>query len=260
MDNILFTWLHPFLKKLNDGIVIRKVLANFVRLLSVLILIAVVVAFLYSFYLIIRFGSNINMDGFVAFKIVMYDTLIFLFLIVFAIFQLQIAFYHAKEIEILPNSPFTITPIISILIKLTGEIYAFSIIIIGILTFLIGLIGYNSFISNNFGSILNNDLLGGFEYLARGEIILVLPLSLLSAFAALIIFYFFAELLVVITDIAVNVRLLLNIENNKKTSSKSESSVPTPTNSYRLNLNCPSCSNPIRQEDIFCENCGQKLK
>lgn len=23
---------------------------------------------------------------------------------------------------------------------------------------------------------------------------------------------------------------------------------------------CPSCSNPIRQEDIFCENCGQKLK
>lgn len=170
---------------------------------------------------------------------------------------MQFAFYHAKEIDELHNSPYTITPIISILLKLTGEVYAFCIIIVGIQFFFIHIIGFNGYYFSFIGYIF--DLLRMYSNINSGDVFLILPLSFLSAFICLIFFYFLAEMFVVMTDIAVNVRLLVKMENNKVHAITADKNI-TQYNPIQIINYCPSCNIKVKQEDIFCENCGHKLK
>jgi len=128
-------------------------------------------------------------------------------LIGFASFSaLQIYFYRAASVSRLGPSPFTVIPIFSILFRTIGEVYAISAATVGVAGCL-----FTWFSGMNPASIvgsffpmppipMESQFLVGLAFLVFLELI---------AFGALILFYFLAEAVLVIADIALNVRLLV---------------------------------------------------
>src|SRR5258708_15706858 len=124
----------------------------------------------------------------------------------------QIYLFRAQSVYDLEDSPFTIIPILSILFRASGEAYAVGALAFGVggclftwlsgmspMTLLSGLGGFMPPIPG-----LNE--LGGQSFVS-GLIFLVT--MIIAAFGALVAFYALAELVVVLVDIAINVRRLV---------------------------------------------------
>ena len=117
-------------------------------------------------------------------------------------------FIRAGDISALPDSDYTVIPIVSIALKLCGEIYAcFSVVVAIAGGILIWFIGGNAFYFIRKSSPLyagagfggyNSDFLGGLMFMVGGWLV---------AFLVLVIFYFFAETVVVMADIAKNTKI-----------------------------------------------------
>jgi hypothetical protein len=124
----------------------------------------------------------------------------------------QIYLFRAQSVHDLEDSPFTIIPIISILFRASGEAYAIGALAFGVggclFTWLSGmsptmlLSGLGGFMPPIPG--LNE--MGGQSFVS-GLVFLVT--MIIAGFAALIAFYALAELVLVLVDIAVNVRRLV---------------------------------------------------
>ncbi|MBK9328167.1 MAG: zinc ribbon domain-containing protein [Sphingobacteriales bacterium] len=246
------TFLFPFLKKINDGFFIKKSTSSIVSVIGWIILI---ISSIGSLIFLIKGLDTDNITIGLVISIILASALFF----ILGIFIFQIHAYHSAEIKQLPKSPFTVTPIISILLKLTGEIIALYIFLIGVVSFVALLFIGNTYILNGFlGELggLSRELsgyLGGPVMVACG----LLFISFLSALFMLMIFYYFSEKVLVSTDIATNIRRMLNnseqITNIEIIEATDNTKVPTPRT-------CPSCKEIINPNDIFCENCGNKLK
>lgn len=243
----------PFLKTLNNGTIIRIILSFFIKLVGFGIIILIVGLSIYTLAMAIE--SHIPIFSFL---ILLFSIIIIL---IFSILALQVQLYHSEEIKNLPKSPFFITPIISIFFRMTGEIYALLTISSGIIMFFVtlfsasGAIGYLPF-----SQLFPHYFFGIFNEFGTGTFIASFGILIGTFFSALFILmgsYLISELLVVITDIAVNTRLILNLEKNKNTVQFQQYLKRTDSEFIQ---HCPTCKNKINSDDVFCENCGNKLK
>jgi hypothetical protein len=134
-----------------------------------------------------------------------------LFAIVFAgaIFAIvQILLYRADTVAGLGDSQFTVIPIFSLLCRAAGECYAATVasIAVGgcIFTWLSG--AGPSMLLPGVGGLVPGGGGGGGSFV---EGLVLLVLGSIAAFFALVAFYFVAEMILVVADIARNVRLLV---------------------------------------------------
>lgn len=246
------TFLYPYLKKINDGFFIKKSISGIVSVIGWVIL---AISSIGSLIFLIKGLDTDHISIGLVISIILAAIIFF----ILGLFIFQIHVFHSIEIKQLPKSPFTVTPIISILLKLTGEIIALYILFIGVVSFVALLFIGNTYMLNNFiGEIggLSRELsgfLGGPVMVACG----ILFISFLCSLFTLMIFYYFSEKVLVSTDIATNIRRLLN--NTEQITNSEIDAVEN--NNKLLNANtCPSCKGIINPNDIFCENCGNKLK
>ncbi len=268
MDNPLFTLLYPFLDKLKNGSIIRQIFALMFRISAVLFALAMLIGAIMSIKQGFREYATWQMtitSLVVAFIILGLGLLIF-----------QIYFYHAKEIEDLGDSPFTLSPIAAIFIRTAGEVYALIFLLVGGISFISLLIlGENRgfslpyhdipFVGEILGATNNSSFLSG---------LVVLVYCFVLAFFSLMLSYFIAERIIVATDMATNIRILVN--NSEKAGLKN-AEVPKiempktnisqhdmPSNRVEATVlqperKCAKCRRPYELGDTFCESCGNKL-
>jgi hypothetical protein len=197
----LLTFLHPILDKLSEGKVIRNSIAFALQVLGILN----VVAGIYLIVEILKAAFRIESTG---------ATIGGLLFVVFSAASVlaiqQICSYRARSIRALGDSPFTVIPIFSILMRATGEMLAVSWLALGVGGCLLLWFGGGYLLS-----LIPMARSSGLFGIDSGEssflagIVFLLSNGLL-AFLALIFFYFLAEVVVVGADIARNVRLLLS--------------------------------------------------
>lgn len=123
----------------------------------------------------------------------------------------QIYLYRAQSIRELEDSPFTVIPILSILFRTTGEAYAVFAVAFGVggclFTWLSGM--SPRMLLAAMGDFLP-PMLGGAGGSSFVDGLMFLVFMVLAAFASLVAFYALAELVIVLVDIAINVRRVAN--------------------------------------------------
>jgi len=189
---------------LERGSVIRKAVTLALRILGILL----VLSGIYLLVQILKYSFQMGVPT--QFTL---GGLILAVLIAAGIFgMMQVCFYRAGTISGLGESPFTVMPVISILLRAFAEAYAVALATLGVggclfiwfsgtsPTNLLGFMG--SFVPLPEPQILlgNSQFLDGLGFLVAMALI---------AFAFLVLFYFLAELVVVLADIAKNVRVLV---------------------------------------------------
>jgi hypothetical protein len=195
MSPIFF--FRPVLDKLNDGKVIRTGVALALRILGILCLLG-------GFYLLIdvlKTSFSLSTEGTVG-------GVLFAILLLAAILAVvQILFFRATDIKSLGVSPFTVIPIFSILFRAVGEIYATFAVAVGIGGCLFAwLSGLNPLLIMGGAGGFFPSVPGGNTFLTG---LLFLVALAVAAFVSLLVFYFLAESVVVLVDIASNMRLLV---------------------------------------------------
>lgn len=196
MEKYLF--MKPVLQLISVGHFFRKVFAVFLQIFAVVIAIAGLVS------CVGVWKSVVGQDALLILGIIIFQ----LFFVIAVYMVVRTIFIRADDISALPDTDYTVIPVVSIALKLCGEIYAcFSVVVAtagGILVWFIGgnafyFIGKSSFLmpGQGFGGY-NSDFLGGLMFMVVGWLV---------AFLVLVIFYFFAEMVVVITDIAKNAKI-----------------------------------------------------
>lgn len=132
--------------------------------------------------------------------------ILFQFFFIFAIYAVvHILILRAWDVYLLPDAEFTVIPIVSMLIKLFGELFAVILTIFsiaaGILIWMVGSGGLR-YIQRNLGmGDFLHPLFGGGSFLYGVGVILG---GILYAFVVLILTYFIAETIVVMVSIARN--------------------------------------------------------
>jgi hypothetical protein len=220
-------FFYPVLQALGDGKIIRKSVTVVLQVLAILSLFAGA----YLLVQILKLAFQLPTDGTVGGL---------LFAIVFLAMILAIAqvfWYRARSVGALGDSPFTVIPIVSILFRTIGEVYAtlgISMAVGGCL-FIWFAKSSPSVMLGSLGGLLPSasadaSFLGGATFLVY--------LSLAS-FVVLILFYFLAESSIVLVDVAKHVRMLVRMGSPA--------------------LRCPACSFELEPETRFCPNCGAKI-
>jgi len=190
-------FFYPVLEALDEGRLWRTVWAVGLRCVGVLI----GALGIYAFVELLRQSFQAQ-----ATEYTIAGLLLGLALLATAAMILQVFFYRAACIRNLPKSPFTVIPIFSIMLRTAGEVYAILASAVGIsgclflwisrqnpLYYLLGFRGWLPSVS------AEGTFLGG----------LVFGLTLLLvALVVLILSYFLAESIVVLADIATNMRVL----------------------------------------------------
>jgi hypothetical protein len=187
---------------LEKGQIIRTGVALALRILGALVLLGGIYLVIETLKLAFNLPTTATIGGIVAAALLGGAT--------FAIFQ--ILYYRADSISRLGDSPFTVIPIFSILFRAWGESYATFATTLGVAGCLFTWFsGMNP--ARLMGSFLpvpappaipmESNFVAGLAFLT---------VLLLAAFLVLILFYFFAEAVLVIADIALNVRSLVKAE------------------------------------------------
>jgi uncharacterized membrane protein (DUF485 family) len=194
------------LSALAEGKVLRNAIALVMRVWAVLILLFGVLVVITVLKLSFQISSAAATIG----------GLLLAVLLAIAFFAVsQIYLLRAQSVHDLEDSPFTIIPILSILFRASGEAYAVGALAFGVggclFTWLSGmsptmlLSGLGGFMPPIPG--LNE--LGGQSFVS-GLIFLVT--IIIAGFTALVVFYALSELVVVLVDIAINVRRLVKAQ------------------------------------------------
>ena len=189
-----YFFMEAVLEKISQGQFFRKAFSVTLQILAFLIVIAALVAWITVWK---------SISGFSAEAIV--GVIIFQVLFVISVYMvIHILIIRAGNIKELPDSDYTVIPIVSITLKLLGEIYASFITVIsiagGILSWFIGsgafyMVKRPSLLIPSYGS--GEGFWGGLVFMAGG---------LFSAIVGLVLFYFLAESVVVLVDIAKNIK------------------------------------------------------
>lgn len=196
MDKYFF--MKPVLQLISVGQFFRKAFAIFLQILAVVIAIAGLVAWVGIW------KSVAGQDASLILGIIIFQ----LFFVIAIYMVVHTMFIRAGDISALPDSDYTVIPIVSIALKLCGEIYAcFSVVVAIAGGILIWFIGGNAFYfikksgifmpGPGFGGY-GSDFLGGIMFIVGGWLL---------AFLVLVISYFLAETTVVLADIAKNTRI-----------------------------------------------------
>jgi uncharacterized membrane protein required for colicin V production len=225
-------WIQGILDSLNDGGIIRKSMVAALRVLGVLIAIGGVVAVLtvlkYSFQP--ETTTEATLGG-ILYAIV---------LLVGFFATMQIPFYRARSVKALAESPFPVVPVVSILFRLAGEVYATLAVTAGV--------GGCVFVwlAKSSPLVLLGPIRGFLPAAVREESfaggLLLLASLFVAAFLAMVVCYFCAEMLLVFLDIDSNLRLLTG------------RGAGAPAHSF-----CRVCNAELVPGSTFCGNCGTRL-
>jgi uncharacterized membrane protein (DUF485 family) len=188
---------------LAQGTVIRNAIAVVMRVAAVLILLGGLLAVIQILKVSFQIPSATATIG---------GLLVAVLLAVAAFAVAQIYLFRAQSVHDLEDSPFTIIPILSILFRAAGEAYAVGALALGVggclFTWLSGM--NPAMLLSAMGEIMppipGLTELGGQSFVS-GMVFLVT--MAVAAFVALVAFYALAELVVVLVDIAINVRRLV---------------------------------------------------
>ena len=189
-----YFFMGAVLEIISQGQFFRKAYAVTLQILAALIAIAALVSWITVWKSISAFSAE-----------AIVGIIIFQLLFVIAVYVvIHIILIRAGNINALPDSDYTVIPIVSITLKLIGEIYASFITVIsvagGILSWFIGsgafyMVKRPSLLIPSYGS--GEGFWGGLVFMAGG---------LFSAIVGFVLFYFLAELVVVLVDIARNIK------------------------------------------------------
>ncbi|MEI6610450.1 MAG: hypothetical protein WCO53_11985 [Deltaproteobacteria bacterium] len=189
-----YFFMETVLEKISQGQFFRKAFAVALQILAVLIAIAALVAWITVWKSISGYSPEAILG-----------IIIFQLLFVIAVYMVvHILLIRAGNISALTDSEYTVIPIVSITLKLFGETYASFVTVIsvagGILTWFIGssafyMIKKSAPLVPSYGS--GEGFVGGLVFMVGG---------LFSAFVGLVLFYFLAEAVVVLVDIAKNIK------------------------------------------------------
>jgi hypothetical protein len=237
----LLHFYHPILRALEDGKVIRKVVIIGLQVAGVSVLLGGVFLLIQSLKFSFQLPSAAGTLGGVIFSLLLATMLACV---------AQIHFYRAGSVRDLGDSPYTVTPIVSILFRTTGEVLATVYVFVGV--------GGCLFIwlSNISPARLLSSLpvpLPGQEGESTflGGIGFLLWMILLAIFS-LVILYFLAETFGVFVDIARNVQLLAPAVQRGETAAAALPTNPLP-------VKCPACGADLDADCKFCVFCGRPV-
>ncbi len=206
MEKYLF--MKKVLEKIAQAQFFRKAVVVALQILAVVIAIAALVAW-------ITMWKTVSGSGYSAEAIL--GIIIFQLLFIIAVYMVvHILLIRAGNINELPDSDYTVIPIVSITFKFFGEIYASFVTVIsiggGILTWFIGsgaiyMIKRSAPLVPSYGN--GDGFWGGLVFMAGG---------LFSAFVGLLLCYFLSEVVIVLADVAKNIKMtrLLTEDHKKK--------------------------------------------
>ncbi|MFW6140612.1 MAG: hypothetical protein ACOC5S_04590 [Acidobacteriota bacterium] len=192
MDKVFF--MKPFVESFSNKKVFTKTFATILRVLAVISIVAAIVIWILLWKFVFDIPST-GIAGGVIFQI---------FFLVGIYMSAHAAFLRAQNIAQLKTGEYTVVPVVTVFLKLAGEIYASLTAAValggGILIWFAGgyglqlLEGVPQFIPQYGGG---TTFLGGLLFLLGG---------LIFAFFTLIAFYFAAEFFNIVTDIALNTK------------------------------------------------------
>ena len=168
-DNVFFNFCHPFLDKLSDGKILKHGFSIFFYIIGVLFFLASAL-FGYQFL-----DIDVNI-----WSVILFVSFVFTGWILF-----QICWYRARSVKSVPDSQFVVSAIFSIFIRSLGEMAATVFTVTGFVAGLVPLL------SDQRGAIAD----AGPVAIVVGPII---------GFLVITLFYFIAERLSVLPQIAVN--------------------------------------------------------
>lgn len=190
--------VRPILESLDRGQFIRESVALALRVLAIL----GAIASLFLLIEMIKLSFRLPTEGTVG------GLLLSVLFAASVVLIVQILFARASHITLLADSPFTVIPVFSLVLRATGEVWA-------ALTAAVGLGGclFIWFAKLNPLQFLGG--IGGFvpSYSTEGTFLgglLFLVYLLLFSFVTLMFFYFLAESTVLIADIALSLRKMVN--------------------------------------------------
>jgi hypothetical protein len=259
----MFAFLNPFFHALSDGKLIRLTVAWVLRILAVLM--ALIGLFWFIAFVVFGFKSSEGSLGTHAAGVIIGCLLFALFGLAWGYLSAGILTFRANSVEELGDSHFTVLSILSLLLRLNGEMMfvTYSLIGVGGCLFVwftdfspfsqLGMLGEGLPFAGHTGT----GFLGGIE---------LAVIFLLLAFAGIIFFYALAELSVVLVEIALNTRGLRNGPGSAEPSSvpASPATVPVPQPSPKKvelpfvpsQRKCKKCDQPLDAGDTFCDECG----
>jgi hypothetical protein len=264
----ILTFFHPVLDALSDGRVIRKAVVWALRILAVLALLGG----LYAFINILKYSFQSPTAEYTIGGVLL--ALIFIAAVGCAA---QILFYRAAKIDGLTDSTFTVIPIVSILFRAAGEVYATLGAAVGVGgCFFIWLTKSSpQALLFGFGSLLpsapaGETFVGGLVFMAY---------LCVYSFLTLVLFYFLAEGTLLLVDIAHNVGLL---RGHFLPTPQPAAAPPAPAPAYQPpaapayqppaapafqpppppapSLRCPACGTGLEPGSVFCGNCGNRIR
>ena len=190
MEKYLF--MKPVLQLISEGRFFRKATAIALRVLAIAIGFASLVGWIFNWKQVFGFTVTEMLGG-----------IIFQLLLVIAVYMVIHAIWlRSDNIGRLPESEYTVVPIVSICLKLVGEIYASYVAVMaiaeGLFTWFSGKGAVSLFQGLAFLIPHHEDsIVGGFSVILKGE---------LYAFVGLVLFYFLSESVIVMVDIARNIK------------------------------------------------------
>lgn len=249
-------FFYPVLDALNDGRVIRRAVGIALQIIAVFTLAAGAIGIITI--LKFAFASGTSTESTIG------GLLYAAIFGAMAISVFQIFRYRAGHIAQLGESPFTVMPIVSILFRCVGEVYATFLVGFGVGAFVLALFAADAatFLIGQLGVLPGMPsrspgvgLLGGLGSLALFAVL---------AFASLLFFYFLAEATLVASDVARNIRLLVEAKPtglHAATGGIVGAVVANASDPHEPGTRtCPACSAEIMEEGtMFCTSCGARL-
>ncbi len=189
-----YFFMKSVLQLISQGQFFRKAVAVILRIMAVVVVIAALVVWIPEWESVSGASTEWTLG-----------IIIFRLLLVIAIYMVvHTMLIRARDIAELPEADFTVIPIASIALKLIGEIYACFAAVIsvagGILIWFIR--GDAFFLIKRVAPIVPN--FGGEGFLGG---ILFIASEFFVAFFVLVFFYFLAEAVVVMVDVAKNTKI-----------------------------------------------------
>ena len=251
-------FFYPVLDALNDGRVIRRAVGIALQVIAVFTFTAGAIGII----TILKFAFASGTSTEATIGGLLYAAIFAAMTIsVFQVFR-----YRAGHIAELGESPFTVMPIMSILFRCVGEVYATILVGFGAGAFVLAL-----FAADAAGFLIGRlDVLPGVPSGSPGVGLLgglaSLALFAVLAFGSLVFFYFLAEVTLVASDVARNIRLLVEAKPGLRATTGAavgavEAIEATASMSGQPSARtCPACSAEVVEEGtVFCTSCGARL-
>jgi hypothetical protein len=253
------------LRALSDGRFFRRAFAVVLAVVAVIVGLAGALGVFALFAALTQYGSSLPSEA-------LLGAVIFIALLVVGTYMVVHTIgLRARDIVRLPDTGFTMIPILSIFLKLAGEVLACYAIIGGVSACVL------SWLASGLSWRLYEAIrqaIGPFaqflpirSFIGQGspgwEVLIPALAGLLAGFFQLAVFYLLSEAVLVIADIAVNIRHLRRRADGLATAVNSGGGPGAPktplSNGSAGAARCPSCGAPADQGSGFCEDCGAVL-